>query len=180
MTYALTAESNLTLGHALRGDATAATLYLEHPAQLVRVELDFEHEADKLAVRINMDHRRDTMRLQAGDPANAQHLREQIEAIANGTADTAATGAIGASQAKASEPFVLSEHDEACLRIIVRTGGLRYLYCGAQVSVHTGPNQQRRDALVTLPGGTAYLHAGTPSELYVLLAQHIEAALNAA
>ncbi|MBU1330896.1 MAG: hypothetical protein KJ884_02025 [Gammaproteobacteria bacterium] len=180
MTYALTAESNLTLGHALRGDATAATLYLEHPAQLVRVELDFEHEADKLAVRINMEHCRDTMRLQAGDPANAQHLREQIEAIANGTADTAATGAIGASQAKASEPFALGDQDESSIRTVVRHGGTRHLYCNATVTVHTSALSQRLDALVSTRAGTEHLHAGTPGELYVVLAQHIEAALNAA
>lgn len=181
MTFALTQPALACLRAALSDQQTSVSLMdLERPAGTLRAQLHIEREADKLAVRIALEQTRTTMRLQAGDPANAQHLREQIEAIANGTADTAATGAIGASPEPARPTFALSDEDESSLRSAARHGGTRHLYCAATVTVHSSALSQRLDALVTTPGSTEHLHARTSGELYVLLAQHIETALNAA
>lgn len=180
MTYALTPSSASCLCKALHSGAIGAILYLEHAAQRLCVELDFEHEADKVAVLIALKQTRHTMRLQAGDPANAQHLREQIEAIANGTADTAETGAIGTPPAPQREPFTLCQQDESTLRHLVRIGGTRHLKCGASITVHNTRQRDRRDALVTTQAGTAHLIGGTPGCLYAVATLHIETALNAA
>lgn len=180
MTYALTHDSTFALGKALRAGASAATVYLEHPATQARADLTFEEAAGKLAVSIAMEYGHHTLHLQAGDTANAQHIREQLEAIANGTADTAETGAIGTPTAPAREPFALDAEDEASIRHLVRIGGTRHLECGASITVHRPLQGEKRDALVVTPNGTAHLHGGTPGCLYVVAAQHIEAALNAA
>lgn len=181
MTYALTHDSTFALGKALRAGASAATVYLEHPATQARADLTFEEAAGKLAVSIAMEHGHHTLHLQAGDTANAQHIREQLEAIANGTADTAETGAIGTPTAPAREPFALDAEDEASLRHLVRIGGTRHLQCGVSITVHNASIlEPHRHALVTTQTSTEHLQAGTPGELYAVAAQHIEAALNAA
>ena len=181
MTYALSQQSiNILRGALVTPRDRHATLQLERAATSVAAMLEFEHADDKLYVAITLGHHRSAIRLQANDPANAEHIREQLEAIANGTADTAETGAIGTPTAPARELFALDATDEASLRHIVRIGGTRHLACGVSITVHNALKASRRDALVTTPGGTAHLHAGTAGELYAVAAQHIEAALNAA
>lgn len=182
MTYALTQQSLHGLRRALVTPIDRhATLHLERPASRVAVMLELEQVADKLAVSIELGHHRSTIRLQANDPANTAHICEQIEAIANGTADTGETGAIGTPTAPAREPFALDAEDEASLRHLVRIGGTRHLQCGVSVTVHNaGILAPRRHALVTTQASTEHLQAGTPGELYAVAAQHIEAALNAA
>ncbi|RRV41307.1 hypothetical protein EGJ86_07425 [Pseudomonas sp. o96-267] len=181
MTYTLTQQSLHGLRRALTTPMSMqATLHLERPASRVAVMLELEQVADKLAVSIVLGHHRSTIRLQANDPANSAHICEQIEAIANGTADTAETGAIGTPTAPAREPFALDTKDEASLRHLVRMGGTRHLQCGVSITVHNTLQSMQRDALVTTQVGTAHLQAGTPRELYVVAAKHIEAAFNAA
>ncbi|MGE8501663.1 MAG: hypothetical protein ACN6P1_05435 [Pseudomonas sp.] len=155
-------------------------MIIRNPIDRRCVTLYLAPEPGKVLVGISLEGERHTIRLQAADPANAQHLREQIEAIANGTADTAETGAIGTPSAPAREPFALCEDDEASLRHLVRIGGTRHLHCGASITVHNALQSTQRHAWVTTPNGTSPLQAGTPGELYVAAAQHIEAALNAA
>lgn len=97
MTYALSQQSFNFLRVALVTPRhRRTTLLLERAATSVAAMLEFEHADDKLAVAITLGHHRSAIRLQANDPANAEHIREQLEAIANGTADTAETGTIGA------------------------------------------------------------------------------------
>lgn len=186
MTYALSLESQ----QALRGVFSKSlfklvpggftAVVLNRPPSELRAAVYVEDEGEKLAVLIDMHQSRHTLRLQAGDPANAEHIREQLEAIANGTADTAETGAIGTPTAPAHEPFALNAEDEASLRHLVRIGGTRHLACGVSITVHNALQSTQRHAWVTTPNGTSPLQAGTPGELYVAAAQHIEAALNAA
>ncbi|MGK8440642.1 hypothetical protein ACRS3X_25460 [Ectopseudomonas hydrolytica] len=186
MTYALSLESQ----QALRGVFSKSlfklvpggftAVVLNRPPSELRAAVYVEDEGEKLAVLIDMHQSRHTLRLQAGDPANAEHIREQLEAIANGTADTAETGAIGTPTAPAREPFALCDDDEASLRHLARIGGTRHLQCGVSITVHNALNATRRDALVTTPAGTTHLHAGTPGKLYAVAAQHIEDALTAA
>lgn len=181
MTYALSQQSiNILRGALVTPRDRHATLQLERAATSVAAMLEFEHADDKLYVAITLGHHRSAIRLQANDPANAEHIREQLEAIANGTADTAETGAIGTPTAPAREPFALCEDDEAKLRHLARIGGTRHLQCGVSITVHNALQSTQRHAWVTTPNGTAPLQAGTPGELYVVAAQHIEAALNAA
>lgn len=97
MTYALSLSSLECLRNALKAQETCCALVdLERPASTLRATLNFEPESDKLSVLIDMHQSHHTLRLQAGDPANTEHIREQLEAIANGTAETAETGMIGA------------------------------------------------------------------------------------
>lgn len=182
MTYALSQSSLECLRNALSAQKSCAALVeLERPASRLSAHLHFDPEADKLAVVIDIHQSRHALRLQANDPANAEHIREQLEAIANGTADTAETGAIGTPTAPAREPFALDAEDEASLRHLVRIGGTRHLQCGVSVTVHNASIlEPRRHALVTTQASTEHLQAGTSGELYVVACQHIEAALNAA
>jgi len=179
--YSLTTASEKAIGMLLTAGGGSETLLLRRPANELRAELHIEPAASMLSAVVYVGHDRHSQSLQAGDSANAQHLADFIEAIANGTASTAETGAIGKPSQTAAEPFALTAEDEASLRHLVRIGGTRHLQCGVSVTVHNASIlEPRRHALVTTPYSTAHHHAGTPGELYVMLAQHIEAALNAA
>lgn len=182
MTYKLTPQSLPVLHNALGlGKPSTAIIELHRPANTLRASLQFEPADDKIEVVVGMEQCNTTIRLQAADHANALHLHDQILAIANGTADTAETGAIGTPTAPAREPFALDAEDEASLRHLARIGGTRHLQCGVSVTVHyAGILTPHRHALVSTPYATEHLQAGTPGELYVVAAQHIEAALNAA
>lgn len=167
-------ESTISTGRGQR-------LIIRNPVDRRCVTLYLAPEPGKVLAGITVEGQRHTIRLQANDPANAEHLREQIEAIANGTADTAETGAIGTPTAPARAPFALDAEDEASLRHLVRIGGTRHLQCGVSITVHNASIlEPRRHALVTTQTSTEHLQAGTPGELYAVAAQHIEAALNAA
>lgn len=179
--YSLTTASEKAIGMLLTAGGGSETLLLRRPANELRAELHIEPAASMLSAVVYVGHDRHSQSLQAGDGANAQHLADFIEAIANGTASTAETGAICKPSQPEAEPFALNAEDEASLRHLVRIGGTRHLQCGVSVTVHNARfTTTRRDAVVTTPGSTEHLHAGTPGELYVILAQHIEAALNAA
>lgn len=181
MTYKLTPQSLAVLHNSLGlGKPSLAIIDLHRPENTLRASLQFEPADGKIEVVVGMEHSFTTIRLQAADHANAMHLHDQILAIANGTADTAESGAIGTPTAPAREAFALCDDDEASLRHLARIGGTRHLQCGVSVTVHNPLNATRRDALLTTPGGTAHLQACTAGELYVVAAQHIEAALNAA
>lgn len=182
MTYKLTPQSLAVLHNALGlGKPSLAIIDLHRPANTLRASLQFEPADGKIEVVVGMEHSFTTIRLQAADHANGMHLHDQILAIANGTADTAETGAIGTPTAPAREPFALNETDEIVLRHLVRIGGTRHLDCGVSITVHNASIlEPRRHALVTTPTSTEHLQAGTPGELYAVAAQHIEAALNAA
>lgn len=181
MTYALTPMSARTIGALLTAGAGSEAILLRRPESELRAELHIERNGRTLTALILLGHQRSTLTLQDGDGANQLNLADQIEAIANGTADTAETGAIGTPSAPEREPFALNETDEIMLRHLVRIGGTRHLDCGVSVTVHyAGILTPYRHALVSTPYATEHLQAGTPGELYVVAAQHIEAALNAA
>lgn len=180
MTYALTPMSARAIGVLLNAGGGSDAILLRRPESELRAELHIERCGRTLTATILLGHQRSSLTLQDGDGANQLNLAEQIEAIANGTADTAETGAIGTPTAPAREPFALNAEDEASLRHLVRMGGTRHLQCGVSITVHNTLQSVQRDALVTTQVGTAHLQAGTPRELYVVAAKHIEAAFNAA
>ncbi|NHW01954.1 hypothetical protein [Stutzerimonas degradans] len=87
--YSLTKGSE----HALKLLALTGgndTLLLIHPAREIRAEIQVQPAAEqKLEAALRLREQRHSMTLQTGDSANAQHLADWVEAIANGTLDTA-------------------------------------------------------------------------------------------
>lgn len=72
----------------------ADTLQLQRPQNSLSVLVIAEHEHDKLQLSIGIGGQHSTLTLQAGDRANTQHAADYIEALANGTAETALEPAV--------------------------------------------------------------------------------------
>ncbi len=91
-TFSLTRGSEAALG-MLANQAGSETLLLTQPARELRAELSIEpftsDSGDQLLAVLFMREQRHSMTLQRNDGANAQHLADWIEAVANGTVDTA-------------------------------------------------------------------------------------------
>lgn len=91
-TYSLTHGSEQALGLLLAAGGGEDTLLLRRPENTLHAMLTLQPEGDQVQAFICIGHSRWRQTLQANDPANAQHLADYLEAIANGTADTAETG----------------------------------------------------------------------------------------
>ncbi len=91
-TFTLTRGSEAALG-MLASQAGSETLLLTQPARELRAELSIEpftsDSGDQLLAVLFMCEQRHSMTLQRNDGANVQHLADWIEAVANGTLDTA-------------------------------------------------------------------------------------------
>lgn len=91
-TYSLTKGSAVALG-MLASQAGSETLLLTQPARELRAEVSIEpftgDNGDQLQAVLFMREQRHSMTLQRNDGANVQHLADWIEAVANGTLDTA-------------------------------------------------------------------------------------------
>lgn len=91
-TFSLTKGSEAALG-MLASQAGTETLLLTQPARELRAELSIEpftsDSGDQLLAVLFMREQRHSMTLQRDDGANVQHLADWIEAVANGTLDTA-------------------------------------------------------------------------------------------
>lgn len=91
-TFSLTKGSETALG-MLASQAGTETLLLTQPARELRAELSIEpftsDSGDQLLAVLLMREQRHSMTLQRDDGANVQHLADWIEAVANGTLDTA-------------------------------------------------------------------------------------------
>ncbi|MDH0085271.1 hypothetical protein [Stutzerimonas stutzeri] len=91
-TFSLTRGSEAALG-MLASQAGSETLLLTQPARELRAELSIEpftsESGDQLLAVLFMREQRHSMTLQRDDGANVQHLADWIEAVANGTLDTA-------------------------------------------------------------------------------------------
>lgn len=72
----------------------ADTLQLQRPQNSLSVLVMAEHVHDKLQLSIGIGGQHSTLTLQAGDRANTQHAADYIEALANGTAETALEPAV--------------------------------------------------------------------------------------
>lgn len=90
--FSLTRGSEAALG-MLASQAGSETLLLTQPARELRAELSIEpftsDSGDQLLAVLLMREQRHSMTLQRDDGANVQHLADWIEAVANGTVDTA-------------------------------------------------------------------------------------------
>ena len=91
-TFSLTKGSEAALGMLAR-QAGSETLLLTQPARELRASLTIEPftglGGGMLMAELYMREQRHSMTLQRDDGANAQHLADWIEAVANGTVDTA-------------------------------------------------------------------------------------------
>lgn len=91
-TFSLTRGSEAALG-MLASQAGSETLLLTQPARELRAELSIEpftgDSGDQLLAVLFMREQRHSMTLQRNDGANVQHLADWVEAVANGTLDTA-------------------------------------------------------------------------------------------
>lgn len=91
-TFSLTKGSEAALG-MLASQAGSETLLLTQPARELRAELSIEpftsDSGDQLLAVLFMREQRHSMTLQRNDGANVQHLADWIEAVANGTLDSA-------------------------------------------------------------------------------------------
>ncbi|GEM_PF-2180332 len=91
-TFSLTKGSEAALG-MLASQAGTETLLLTQPARELRAELSIEpftsDSGDQLLAVLFMREQRHSMTLQCNDGANVQHLADWVEAVANGTLDTA-------------------------------------------------------------------------------------------
>ncbi|WP_313226748.1 hypothetical protein [Stutzerimonas chloritidismutans] len=91
-TFSLTKGSEAALG-MLASQAGSETLLLTQPARELRADISIEPFADEsgnqLLAVLHLREQRHSMTLQRDDGANAQHLADWIEAVANGTLDTA-------------------------------------------------------------------------------------------
>jgi len=91
-TFSLTRGSEAALG-MLASQVGSETLLLTQPARELRAELSIEpftsDSGDHLLAVLFMREQRHSMTLQRNDGANVQHLADWIEAVANGTLDTA-------------------------------------------------------------------------------------------
>jgi len=91
-TFSLTRGSEAALG-MLASQAGCETLLLTQPARELRAELSIEpftsDSGDQLLAVLFMREQRHSMTLQRNDGANVHHLADWVEAVANGTLDTA-------------------------------------------------------------------------------------------
>lgn len=91
-TFSLTRSSEAALG-MLASQAGSETLLLTQPARELRAEISIEpfagESGNQLLAVLFMREQRHSMTLQRDDGANVQHLADWIEAVANGTVDTA-------------------------------------------------------------------------------------------
>lgn len=90
--YSLTHGSEQALGLLLAAGGGEDTLLLRRSENTLHAMLTLQPEGDQVQAFICIGHSRWRQTLQANDPANAQHLADYLEAIANGTADTGETG----------------------------------------------------------------------------------------
>lgn len=176
MTFFLSPSTLADLNSVLESVASKGRgerLIIRNPIDRRCVTIYLAPEAEKLAVGIAIDGERHTIRLQARDPANAQHLREQIEAIANGTADTAETGAIG----KPSAPQGLCVDDRNLIVLTSQKGGHAVLAMGAVITVHKHDLTHR--TVIGAHNGETWLAGGSVKDVISSLRETLQQRLTA-
>ncbi|MFN3766808.1 MAG: DUF3310 domain-containing protein [Ectopseudomonas guguanensis] len=87
--YSLTTASEKAIGMLLTAGGGSETLLLRRPECERRIELHIEAADTFIEAVISAGAAQHSIKLPSGDSANGQHLADFIEAIANGTADTA-------------------------------------------------------------------------------------------
>ncbi|WP_314407393.1 hypothetical protein [Pseudomonas kuykendallii] len=96
-TYSLIAKSE-ALAHRLVANGGTGMLYLSREHEALNAGLCVEPLGQTLEAVISMAGTTSSITLQTDDAANAQHLCDYIEALANGTAETATEAPSGAKR----------------------------------------------------------------------------------
>ena len=87
--YSLTTASEKAIGMLLTAGGGSETLLLRRPECERRIELHIEAADTFIEAVISAGAAQHSIKLPSGDSANSQHLADFVEAIANGTAETA-------------------------------------------------------------------------------------------
>ena len=88
-TYSITNPSEQALRLLITAGGGEETLLLQSAEHELRTQVSLEPSGAKLVASLHIGDRTETMVLQANDPANANHIAGYLEALANGTAETA-------------------------------------------------------------------------------------------
>jgi hypothetical protein len=88
-TYSITNPSEQALRLLMTAGGGEETLLLQSAEHELRAQVSLEPSGAKLVASLHIGDRTETMVLQANDPANANHIADYLEALANGTAETA-------------------------------------------------------------------------------------------
>lgn len=86
--YSLTPHAEEQIAGAIE-HCLGVLLHLQRPEGRIGALLTIKAAGEKLEATVDISNTTNSMTLQADDMANAQHLADFIEAIANGTLDTA-------------------------------------------------------------------------------------------
>lgn len=87
--YSITNPSEQALRVLITAGGGEETLLLQREGQELRAQVALEPSGSKLVASLRIGDRTETSVLQADDPANANHIADYLEALANGTAETA-------------------------------------------------------------------------------------------
>jgi len=196
--YTLTAGSTAAL-RLIASMGGTETLLLVQPERDLRPEITIEPMgllpgAPLLEAVVFLGSQRHSMRLQRGDNTNVQHLAEWVEAIANGTLDTAeaipqrtvCTCPSGDGSLRhpcpahpAAEAAQWLPEDEVTLRRLARNTGSATLSTGTVVAVHGTSHTAPRTAIV-VHGSQTHLVSGQWRDVYLGLSDLAEQLLTAA
>lgn len=171
--YAIHLAKQELLNHMLQVGGKA-TVHLHRPEQVIEASFDIELTDTQARCWVELGGHTGQVTLRRADRANHLHLRDFIQDIANGRADTAELAPAAAVAAPTSPG--LSAEDESTLRYICRHGGTRLLGAQALVSVHVAGTCH---ALLSVGSTSEHLTAATAGELYASLATRLDQLLAA-
>ena len=92
--YSITNASEQALRLLLKLGAGQESLLLQRDESTLFVQVTLEPCGKKRVATLRVADRTETMVLQADDPANANHIADYLESLANGTAETALEPAV--------------------------------------------------------------------------------------
>jgi hypothetical protein len=159
MSYAITFPSQQALLVLLKSGGDE-TLLLSRPDNTIHAHVKLERIPARFELSIEMCGTKSSLALPGTDADEAcRHTIEHLEAVANGTADTAL-----APSAKRSASICLA--DQRLLVETCRNGGHATLQLGALVTVHRQGSQ--RTAITCMHGDTSICSGSTADVVHSL------------
>lgn len=196
-TYTLTSGSTAAL-RLIASMGGTETLLLIQPERDLRPEITIQPlgtlMGGTLEAVVHLREQRHSITLQRNDGANAQHLADWVESIANGTLDTAeaipqrsqCTCPSGDGSLRhpcpehaSSESPHWADVDEVTIRRLARNTGCETLTTGTVVAVHGTTHATTRTAIV-VHGGQTHLVSGSWRDVYLAVSDLAEQVLAAA
>lgn len=172
--YSITQPSEQALRLLLNAGGGEETLLLQRPENSLRAQVLLEQAGSKLAASIHIGDRTETMLLQANDPANANHIADYIEALANGNAETAAPMHMRAPQQQ--RPQLNSQAASRLLHTCTHGGHVEILP-GMHITV--AGEGTKRTAIAAFKGCKPHLVSGSVRDVLSSLTEHTEQLLAA-